>query len=262
MRGMRGLGLVVFAALFGLGATPAASERTAGSLALKTPLQLVSTEGASCPPGASSTTECFGRRSTGRVPGLGTVTVRYAYAADVAHPSCSSGSVKILGYEAQLSVLGKGELQIAVAPRPDCLSPAAGLNAEQSFTITGGTGLYDGASGSGTVSRALSQTNTGAAGRETWTGTLTVPELEFDVVRPTLRGAVAKLVRAPRGARTVRVSFAVTARDDRDGVLPVTCSPKSGSRFRIGRTRVTCTAADRSANTATATFAITVKRRA
>lgn len=264
MRGRRGLGLVVIAALYAAGATAAAVsglERGAGSLGLRATVLLVSTQGGACPPETSSTTECFGRRGTGRVAGLGDVTVSYSYLADLGHPACSAGSVRILGYPARLTVTGKGELQLAVAARSDCLSQAAGLSPEQSFTITGGTGIYTGASGSGTVSRALAQTGGGAAGRETWAGTLTVPELEFDVTRPVLTGVASRVVRAARGARTARVFFKVVARDDRDGVLPSTCSPRSGSRFRLGRTRVVCSSTDRSGNTATAAFAITVERR-
>jgi hypothetical protein len=37
--------------------------------------------------------------------------------------------------------------------------------------------------------------------------------------------------------------------------------PRSGSRFRVGRTRVTCSATDTSANTRKATFTVTVKPR-
>ena len=44
------------------------------------------------------------------------------------------------------------------------------------FSITGGTGIYAGASGSGTVERILSGlTPSGRRGTETWTGTLAVP---------------------------------------------------------------------------------------
>ena len=261
MRGVRVLGLVVLAALSAIGATSAVPERMDGSLALRAPLQLISTQGASCPPGSSSTTECFGRRSTGRVAGLGNVVVTYAYAADLGHPSCATGSVRILEYPARLAVAGKGDLQILVAARSDCLAPAAGLSVSQSFTITGGTGAYADASGSGTVSRALSQTDSGAAGRETWSGTLTVPDLEFDVVRPTLSGATSRVVRVPKGTKATRVAFKVVARDDRDGPMVPACAPRSGSRFKIGRTAVTCTATDRSGNTATARFWITVRPR-
>jgi hypothetical protein len=81
-----------------------------------------------------------------------------------------------------------------------------------------------------------------------------------DSTAPTIQGARSKVVRAPRGATRVRVTYRVTATDDVDGTVAVSCRPGSGSRFKIGRTVVTCTAADRSNNVATACFLITVKR--
>jgi hypothetical protein len=59
----------------------------------------------------------------------------------------------------------------------------------------------------------------------------------------------------------VRVTYKVTATDDVDGPVPVACRPSSGSRFKIGRTIVTCSASDKTGNTATARFTVTVKRR-
>jgi hypothetical protein len=132
----------------------------------------------------------------------------------------------------------------------------------QAFTITGGTGIFGNASGTGAVERVLgAATSTGRAGFETWKGTLVVPGLEFDVTAPTLSGAVGKTVRAPRGAKSVRVRFTVTASDDADGPLPVTCRPRSGSRFKLGNTRVTCSATDKSGNTSAAKFIVTIGAR-
>jgi len=68
-------------------------------------------------------------------------------------------------------------------------------------------------------------------------------------------------VRAPKGAKTARVTFKVTARDGVDSAVPVACQPRSGSRFRIGRTTVRCEATDSSGNTGKAAFTVTVKRR-
>ena len=129
----------------------------------------------------------------------------------------------------------------------------------QTFTVTRGTGIYAGASGTGTVKRGLGTTSYGSFGRETWTGTLTVPGLDFDVTQPTVEGATNKTVRARKGAKSAPVAFRVTAKDDRDGTLPVACTPKSGSRFKLGRTRVTCSSIDSSANTAKASFTVTVR---
>src|SRR5262249_29254004 len=126
----------------------------------------------------------------------------------------------------------------------------------QSFTITGGTGAYASATGSGVVERSLG----GGVGTETWTGTLNVPAVEFDVTPPTMTGATSKKVRAPRGAKSARVVFKVTATDTSDGHVPVDCTPRSGSRFPIGRTIVRCSATDSSANKANASFRVTVVR--
>jgi HYR domain len=92
-------------------------------------------------------------------------------------------------------------------------------------------------------------------------GTLSVPGLEFDVSPPVLKGIVSKTVRAPRGAKRMRVRYNVSARDEVDGAVRASCRPKSGSRFRIGRTVVNCSATDGSGNMATARFRITVKPR-
>ena len=53
----------------------------------------------------------------------------------------------------------------------------------------------------------------------------------------------------------------VAATDDVDGSLPVSCQPKSGSRFKIGKTTVRCEATDSSGNTAKAAFRVTVRPR-
>jgi HYR domain len=85
------------------------------------------------------------------------------------------------------------------------------------------------------------------------------PGLDFDLTPPTLHGVHDSTVRA-RKARRVRVRFTVTAKDAARGRVPVTCTPRSGSLFKRGRTKVTCAATDGNGNTATATFVVTVKR--
>lgn len=88
-----------------------------------------------------------------------------------------------------------------------------------------------------------------------------IRSLTFDLIPPTLSGATAKTVRVPKKAKTARVTYRVTATDDVDGSVPVACQPRSGSRFKVGRTTVRCEATDSSANTAMAAFTVTVKRR-
>jgi hypothetical protein len=81
------------------------------------------------------------------------------------------------------------------------------------------------------------------------------------VTPPTLRGATSKTVRIPNKRKNVPVAYNVTATDNADASVPVACKPRSGTRFRPGRTTVRCSAIDSSGNTGAAVFAITVKRR-
>jgi hypothetical protein len=127
------------------------------------------------------------------------------------------------------------------------------------FTVVGGTGTYAGVRGVLTFSSQVAATPPGA--RDLWSGTLTVPGYEFDVTPPSFSGARNKIVRVPKKAKRVRVRYAVTARDAVDGSVASSCEPASGRFFRVGRTKVTCSAVDSSANAGEATFTVTVKRR-
>jgi len=64
--------------------------------------------------------------------------------------------------------------------------------------------------------------------------------------------------RTPRPPNGQIVTFTVAAFDD-TGSLPVACSPASGSLFLLGRTTVTCVAANAAGNTASLQFPIDVK---
>jgi hypothetical protein len=54
------------------------------------------------------------------------------------------------------------------------------------------------------------------------------------------------------------VTFEVSALDAVDGALEVHCSPGSGTTFKVGRTRVRCSATDAHANTAEGSFNVNV----
>jgi len=62
-----------------------------------------------------------------------------------------------------------------------------------------------------------------------------------------------------RGA-IVTMTYNVIVDDDLDPHPSVQCTPRSGSRFRVGTTKVACTAKDKAGNTARASFRITVKK--
>lgn len=253
--------IALFVALAGIAASPVAGVTVAtGTLDMNTSLSLVSLPGGCAPVGTA--TDCAARTIDGPFPGLGRVTGSYGFQSDLGTASCSSGLGRALAYPIRLEVAGKGAIDLAVSEATGCIAFELVKTQTQAFTVTGGTGIYAGASGSGTLERALAEPRDDGSrhGLETWKGTLSVPNLEFDLIAPKLVGAISRRVVAPRRAKRVRVRFVVTATDDVDGPVPVACRPRSGTRFPIGRTQVRCSATDTSANAATASFRITVRR--
>jgi HYR domain len=243
------------AAVAGIASGQSATVSATGTLELRASLALVSNLGP-CPPG-NSADACAPRTGKGFVPGLGSVTETYTWSFRMGPPTCPSGLGKPLATTGRLVVAGRGEIYFAIADGARCIEQEPLRNEPQDFRVTGGTGMYDGASGSGTLERAVSA----GFGTERWRGTLVVPGLEFDVTPPTLSGTKSKTVRAPKGAKRVRVTYRVKASDAVDGQVPVTCLPRSRSRFPIGRTAVRCSATDSSANTSTRKFIVTVRPR-
>jgi hypothetical protein len=257
----------VIAAVVGLtvlgGATTAAAtagSQAVGTLNLSADLRLVSNPGP-CPSNIAAEATCAARTIAGPFPGLGQVASEFNWVADIGPPACAGGFGKALAYPMRLAVSAKGDLLVTAAEGAQCIDQEAVRAQTQTYRITGGTGIYAGASGSGSFEQVLAaETATGRVGRQTWTGSLTVPGLDFDMTAPTFSGAAPKTVTAKKGAKSVRVTYQVTAQDDKDGSVPATCSPRSGFRFRIGKTKVTCQAVDSSANSASASFTVTVKR--
>ena len=237
-------------------ATAAATSQTvAGTLDLRMRIAVVS-DGVACPPDVPPEFNCFARSGANPVAGLGRVSEEYTWLFTVGPPTCSGFLAKPRATTGRFVVSGKGDINFALSDGVNCVDVEPVRNEPQAFTITGGRGQFVGATGSGTVERSIG----GGVGTETWTGTLGVPGLTFDLTPPKLSGATAKTVRAAKGAKTVKVTYQVTAVDDVDSAVPVVCQPRSGSRFKIGKTTVKCTTTDSSANTATASFTVTVKR--
>jgi hypothetical protein len=276
------LGLTLVAAA--TAAAPAASEPQAAAGNLEVVLVLISTS-VPCPADAPpKTTECraltvdLGSDVVSNVRKLGWVSeTAYTLPLGLGPPTCPVGLGKPLATTGRLTVVEMGEIAFALSEGARCMGHGSAWLEPQEFTITGGTGLFAGASGSGTLVRQ--GWGGGGGWIEIWTGTLTAPGLwlldvpdlpESDVpdLPPKLTGAVAKTVRAAKGAKSARVTFKVTATDDEGADIPVTCWPRSGSRFPLGKTIVLCAATDSSGNWvtvsgnfATASFTVTVKPR-
>jgi hypothetical protein len=255
-----GLTLVVAATV----AAPAASERqaAAGSRDFQASFALISTS-VPCPADVPpNTTECRALtvQPSYPVPGLGWISEStYTLPLGLGPPTCPRDLGKPLAATVRLGVAGKGEIAFALSGGARCVEAEEAWEEPQEFTITGGTGPFAAASGRGALERGDFLEDDFDDYYETWTGTLTVPGLHLTA--PKLSGAVAKTVRAAKGAKSARVTFEVTATDDEAGDIPVSCQPPSGSRFPLGKTTVRCWAIDSSGNTAFAPFTVTVKRR-
>lgn len=215
-----------------------------------------------CPAGIPDSVTCRVHRGSAVVPGLGTVSERYFFLNEAGPPACH-GALAVVGLRGTFTVERKGTIEFEAAASPDCMPPEQRVTLHfPSVTITGGSGIYAGASGTGTLTKLLIPGGFGGAlGKDTWDGTLLVAGLAFDTTAPVLRGAIAKTVVGPRGAKLVRVTYRVSATDETDGAVPASCMPRTGSRFKLGRTVVSCSASDDSGNTASARFTVTVRAR-
>jgi hypothetical protein len=244
---------VLVAALIAAAATAvnARPARSADALQLNGVFK-VTFHGVTCAAGTPATTHCYLWAGPGVVPGLGQASESYVAIVDGFGTSCAHAH-----WTAALTVAGRGELDAAMQI-PGCANQDSPNNVPATFTITGGTGTYAGAIGSGTLTSKPTETGPGSGtSTDIWSGTLSVDGLSFDTTPPTINGARTLHLQA-KTTNGRRVRYALTATDPVDGNLPVTCRPRSGSRFPIGRTRVTCAATDTEGNTAIATFTVTV----
>lgn len=248
------LGVVVIALMAAASAT-GAPERALATLQVNGTL-ITSREfsDAYCPPGTSGRPTCARYVGTGSILGLGRVTSTYTKVIRPGERDCEV----LLLTPVVIDVAGKGTLELSRHGRT-CwrLGSFQTMVGPFDFTVTGGSGTYAGTTGSVTFKTTVFLRDSRSSS-DTWTGTLAVPGVDFDLTPPTI---VSKAVRAPKRAKRVRVRYSVTAQDAVDGSVPVFCKPRSGSFFELGRTRVTCTATDTSGNSRRARFAVTVTRR-
>jgi len=103
-----------------------------------------------------------------------------------------------------------------------------------------------------------------AAGESTAKFTVTVtpresPPPNQDTKRPRIANLPANITTAAVDANGAVVSYArPTAKDDVDGRVRVSCSPRPGTAFPVGTTTVRCKAHDSAGNQASTSFTVTV----
>lgn len=239
------------------GGASGAPTRASGTLQLDVTLTTIRRNHPDhCPSGTPATIfNCVRYVGEGTIPGLGRATSTYTKIIREDDENCQV----LLPNTAVIEVAGKGTLELS---RPGKTCIRFSLPAEigpLEFTVTGASGTYAGASGSLTF-KSFVYAAPSDRSNDRWTGTLTVPGVDFDITPPIVTGAVSKTVRAPKKARRVRVRYTVTAQDAVDGSVPVSCAPRSGFFFELGRTKVTCSATDASGNTRQTQFTVTVRR--
>jgi hypothetical protein len=249
----------VFAFTLGVG-NSAAAKQAVSALQLNGTFTYPTSERNSvpCPTGTDTADQCFQFSGHAAIPGLGQVTDSFVLITGDDSLSCVP-----LSFTTDVITVGsKGAIDATVGTSGPCNAIPT------TFKITGGTGMFAGASGSGTFTAKVGDGDDSEIDADDpgdWvnnvlTGTLTVPGATFDITAPTI-SAHPKTVTVPKKARFARVLYTVTAQDDTDATVQIVCKPPSGSRFKLGQTTVHCTATDSSANTATAKFVITVKHR-
>jgi hypothetical protein len=244
--------LIVGIAL-GLALAAGAAADSVGTLQVSRALITTRFGDAVCPTGTPATTSCYRNVGGGVVAGLGKVTTAYTLVYDDFGSVCAHVHAEI-----PIVVAGKGEIDLAMRS-PGCITSDDPGHFPATVTVSGGSGLYANAAGSGALETYSTHGAGGGTGANTWTGNLDVAGLRFDTTPPRIAGATSKTV-TTRASAGARVRYSVHAVDATDGLVPAACLPKSGGVFRVGRTTVRCTAIDGSGNRATAHFVIGVMR--
>jgi hypothetical protein len=81
-----------------------------------------------------------------------------------------------------------------------------------------------------------------------------------DTTPPTMTAASENVTANVNGVASAVVEYAEpVASDAVDGPVPVSCAPQSGATFKLGTTRVTCTAVDSHGNRASLSFDVVVQ---
>ncbi len=166
----------------------------------------------------------------------------------------------------------RGSFSVTVFDGPPQIDPPAPIVVD--YTSTRGTKVTYAVTARDRVDGALTPTCTRPSGSSFAIGTTSVKctavdsagqdsSADFTVtvrdrVAPQLTLPTDIVATAPVGAKSRLVSFDTSAWDAVDKAVPIACTPRSGSSFPIGTTTVSCRATDKSGNTRTGRFTVTV----
>jgi len=106
--------------------------------------------------------------------------------------------------------------------------PFTGDFQEASYTVSGGSGDFAGASGGGRILVVDKANPNQAHFRQQWSGTVTAPAIQFDTTPPQL--SVGKPVVKRTGARRYRLRIPFHAGDDAGGPVAYEFVLRGGSR--------------------------------
>ena len=219
------------------GAASGSAEHASGTLEVNNAMisSYYKFDRAYCPAGISALADCVRFTGEGMIRGLGAVTTTYTKVLPGVDPSC----VVVQNNSAVITVSGKGTIELS-RTGTICTPPAPLTIGPYTFTVTRGTGAYEGATGTLSFRQsagALDGACRCGTAQDTWGGMIAAPGMEFDLTAPTIAGAISKVVKAPKKAKSMRVRYAVKATEPWMEPLlrPARQSPAAHSRSAARR---------------------------
>jgi hypothetical protein len=188
----------------------------------------------------------------------------YPITVSLSDPGGRLGNYSLTMHNGVLTIVDTTPPQLTL-PGNMIVAATSGAGAVVSFTATAAD-LLDGAVGvscvpasGSTFAVGLTTVNCSAtdAHNNRASGSFTVT-VTNDRRKPRITDPGRIVIEATSQAGAT-VTYAASALDQRDGPVPVVCTPASGSVFPFGRTTVSCTATDGAGNVATDTFPVTVR---
>ena len=144
----------LLAAAAGVTRVSGSPQRAAGTLELRALFNVEGTR-VDCALGVPTTTVCVQTVGTGTVSGLGQANVEYLALDDYTNFDC----LHVSWTAALITVVGKGQIEVSLTDPYSCHPHPDRRATTTDFTVTGGSGMYAGASGSGTVGNILNSSS-------------------------------------------------------------------------------------------------------